>query len=553
MLFINPRPEQIHAGLILSAIFIVLDIILISPLTNKIFCSSITKRIRNWKENGLDDYKDRTELFEDIMAFPFKRSIVTCIYFIISSSLLISSLYILPIFNFTLTTCIIAFIPCIACTIDATILARYNSEKICNTYAEELVQEGIDKEYIIKKKNFGMPLWLKTFFYLYVPVISASMLTFLLLLSYYFKTGDYIQARYIYTIKVIAAIFFNVIRCVAFAILYYRHLTINNNKLQATLENILESGIVKNQSSSNIGDQLQYNIYLFNVLVKRFDNLIGKATEIGEHIKETTHELSSISKKLSSTSIDQSANVKEILATMEDSNELSLNVAAKINQVSLGTEITKENVEIGFNELNQNISQMKEIQDSNSKIITGIEDLTLQINKVDNIMTIIKDIADQTRIIAFNAELEAVSAGEEGRNFHIVATEIRRLANSTMNSINEIQNYIANLKAASDDLISTSEKGTTAIEEENNTVRNLENHFNLIKQSAEASFQKTSEITSIVQQQTTAFGQIILTLRQISTSIENFTESTGNLSSISNELQTISSNLENIQITENTN
>ena len=96
-------------------------------------------------------------------------------------------------------------------------------------------------------------------------------------------------------------------------------------------------------------------------------------------------------------------------------------------------------------------------KNSNNEIIDGIRALGQQIDCIGDIVTIINDIADQTRIIAFNAELEAVSAGEAGKNFHIVATEIRRLANSTVNSVNDIQSYIQNIQNASKNLIQSSE------------------------------------------------------------------------------------------------
>ena len=72
--------------------------------------------------------------------------------------------------------------------------------------------------------------------------------------------------------------------------------------------------------------------------------------------------------------------------------------------------------------------------------ISGIKMLGEKIESIWDIVNIINGIADQTKIIAFNAELEASAAGEAGKNFQIVATEIRRLADSTVSSTNEINN-----------------------------------------------------------------------------------------------------------------
>ena len=547
MLFVNPRPAQIHLGCAISVIMTLINELLLSPFFNTLLCRKLSQRVEGWTTKGLSSIEARTELYEDLMFFPIQKGIQTFMSFLSGSVIIIVLTHFISIFSFPISVCLLALAPSIMGSIISSLLTVSNTEKICMEMAEKLVNEGVDKDYIYNKKSFGIPLPLRTFLYLFNPALCSTILTVLILISSCLEINGYKPVTSILILKISTITVFNLAACINFCIQYYKYIMKNNNKLKITLEEVLDSGKVTDSSSTNIGDQLQYNIYLFNNIVQRFQNMIQKASAIGENVRKTTDDLTDISRQLSTTSVEQSANIKEILTTMEDSNEFSQNIAGRISQVSLGTDVTKENVEAGFGVLNENISQMSQIKDANDEIIKGIENLTQQINNIDSIITIIKDIADQTRIIAFNAELEAVSAGEEGKNFHIVATEIRRLANSTMSSINEIQKYITTVKKAASDLIQSSENGTTFIEEEAQTVKNLESHFNSIKESAEETSSKTSEISTIVQQQTNSFTQIIITLRQISSSIENFTQSTGTISTISTELQNIAQKLENIK------
>jgi len=546
MLFINPSPQQIHLGLILGLILIIVDLSIVSPVLLKIQCNSLSKKLLNWEENGIDTIEDRTDLFEDIMDYPKKNGVISLLTFIISSIIMVSGLHFIPFFNFSINICLLAFIPCITGSVDCYIISLYNCQKVCDTYSKKLILEGIDNNYVMQKKQFGMSLKKKTILYLVFPILTATILTLISLISCYQEINNYIPTLNIKVIKIICGTSINIGRCILFCILYYKYLTVNNTNLQKKLEEVLKTGEVKDLQTSNLADQLQYNIYLFNILVHRFNDLISKSSEIGDDIRNSTDNLSVIAKQLSTTSFEQSANIKEILSTMEDSNAFSQNIADKINNVSLGTDSAKDSVEIGFDILNENIAQMQEIKKANDDIIYGIENLTTKINNIDNIITIIKDIADQTRIIAFNAELEAVSAADEGKNFHIVAIEIRRLANNTMNSINEIQKYISKIKLASESLINLSQDGTNYIQKENSTITDLETHFKSIKDSANNTSQKTSDITCIIQQQSLSFSQILITLRQISASIENFTDSTGKIKTISDELVAIAQNLDKI-------
>jgi len=169
---------------------------------------------------------------------------------------------------------------------------------------------------------------------------------------------------------------------------------------------------------------------------------------------------------------------------------------------------------------------MDEIQNTNSDTITGIRSLGTQIESIWEVVNIINGIADQTKIIAFNAELEASAAGEAGRNFQIVATEVRRLADSTVASTTEIKARIDDIQRSSDNLILASEKGTERIREGWSLSTRLKEIFDEIKNSAEISAASSGQIVSSVGQQVSAFEQILLTLKQISEGIDDFAVTT---------------------------
>ena len=140
-----------------------------------------------------------------------------------------------------------------------------------------------------------------------------------------------------------------------------------------------------------------------------------------------------------------------------------------------------QDVQDGFNTVSESISKMNEITDANITIIDEIKKLNEQIENIWYIVNIISGIADQTKIIAFNAELEAASAGEAGKNFHIVANEIRRLADNTMESTKDIKQRISDIQHSSDSLILASEGGTKKINEGFQLSVKLEDKFNNIK------------------------------------------------------------------------
>ena len=231
---------------------------------------------------------------------------------------------------------------------------------------------------------------------------------------------------------------------------------------------------------------------------------------------------------------------------MEETDSQTREIAGKIADVTKISENTASSVESGFDALQKNLDKMNEITDANVSTITGIKELGDKIGSIWDIVKIINDIADQTRIIAFNAELEASSAGESGKNFHIVANEVRRLAAGIMNSVNQIKERITEIQHSSDSLIITSESGTEKIKEGLELSAQLKDKFFEIQKSSEITVESAVQIKDIIYQQSAAFDQIVSTVRQIASGIENFSASTNTENETAIKLKNAAQNLENL-------
>ena len=272
------------------------------------------------------------------------------------------------------------------------------------------------------------------------------------------------------------------------------------------------------------------------VIAKRIQK-VEKTVSV--NLLSETKNLAEATKQSAENSQNQSAAVKEIVATMHDSTELANNIGEKIRQVTTLAEQSRDAVVSGSEALQKNVNELIAIKNTNVLTIDGIKGLNSKINGIWDIVSIINNVADQTKIIAFNAELEASSAGEAGKNFHIVATEVRRLSDNIIDSIKEIREIITEIQKASDTLILDSEKGTKQIDNGCESARSLESGFESIMQSAKATADSSHEILENVGQLTSASEQIFITLQQIARGIESFTQNTASISSASENVKEI--------------
>lgn len=261
-------------------------------------------------------------------------------------------------------------------------------------------------------------------------------------------------------------------------------------------------------------------------------NLIAETTTLAEATKQSAE-----------NSQNQTAAVKEIVATMHDSTELATNIGEKIKEVTTLAEQSRDAVISGNKALQANVDELQNIKNTNMLTIDGIKELNSKINGIWDIVSIINNVADKTKIIAFNAELEASNSGEAGKNFHVVATEIRRLSDNIIDSIKEIRDIITEIQKASDSLIQDSEKGSAQIDSGYESARSLESGFESIMQSATATADSSNEILNNVNQLTSASEQIFIALQQIAKGIESFSANTSSISTASETVKEIASQL----------
>src|SRR5208337_1012155 len=189
------------------------------------------------------------------------------------------------------------------------------------------------------------------------------------------------------------------------------------------------------------------------------------------------------------------------------------------------------------------IMKMNDINSDNLNSIREIVELGRKSKEISKVMEIINSIADQTKLIAFNAALEASSAGEAGKRFGVVAVEIRRLADSVMESTGEIESKINEIQEAINRLVIASEKGAKSIQEgmefSNQTAGILEG----IVDDAQSTTDAAKQISLSTQQQKTASNQVVTALREIVVGTEQTTDAVNEVVSISIKLATLSNGL----------
>ena len=540
--FVNITGQEVlDAGIAGIVLYLLMQFVL-GPFTNANSSRKLSLRIIDWKENGLDE-KSRTNLLADLMHCPVHVGKSVMVVF--GGGTRIWALYFYFVVKVSLITFVFILFTCVYSSYIASVAGILCAEKVCSKYALELISEGVDSSIVDKKNFFGFSI--KNYFYTFIciPTILSSLSTFM------FVFKELSIKENILMLDIANVIIINAIICISLAIVF------GIRFLRYIYE--MRDALIKNTTSNNLQDsyfvptdlanEFSYNIHLINKNTSQFADVLKKAATIGNEIADSVKNLVVISTQNSSVSVEQSTGVRQIVSSMEESDKLSKDISNKITYVNEIANKNLQDVQDGFNTVSESISKMNEITDANITIIDEIKKLNEQIENIWYIVNIISGIADQTKIIAFNAELEAASAGEAGKNFHIVANEIRRLADNTMESTKDIKQRISDIQHSSDSLILASEGGTKKINEGFQLSVKLEDKFNNIKNSSEVTVSSANDIKGFIEQQTISFEQIVITLKQISAGIESSATSIQSVNDLSLQLQKISDSLAELKET----
>ncbi len=467
---------------------------------------------------GTSDIKLAKKLFLESMGLPLKHSILLFIRIFAGAMVVIGYMYFF--LNIEGIKCLMSVVLAFYGSYLAAIAAYMATSILVRPVGQQITAGGfLDEKFIESRKTFGLGVIKRSMLFLVVPMVFTNITVFFSFYSGYISglNPDLLLKR---IGGVIIVNTFTLLVSILMTLLMMRRpldlLKKSLSRLSGGNEDIDE--IIP----TDLSDDYAYISHLINIAVLNFRNMISEIDRAVSMITGAVGDLSSSSHELSSTSNQQAAAVKEIVSTMEDSDQLARNIAEKIKLVASVAEDTESTVDSGETKVGMSLAKMEEIGEANDRSIEGLRLLSDKINSIWDILNIINGVANQIKIIAFNAELEASAAGDAGRNFQIVATEIRRLADNTVASTAEIRKKIIEIQKSSEEVITASEKGTDIINEGRTISRELSDVFRQIKDSAANSSESAGNIEGSVNQQVASFEQILMTLRMISDGIENF-------------------------------
>lgn len=203
---------------------------------------------------------------------------------------------------------------------------------------------------------------------------------------------------------------------------------------------------------------------------------VASVNEVAQTVSELSvsiEETSSAITKMSSAIRQIAENVELLSAAAEETAASSSEISASVKEVeenakqslALSEAVTADAQQLGMRAIERTIEGMGRIDAAARRTADVVNRLVGRTESIGSILTVIEDVTDQTGLLALNAAILAAQAGEHGKGFSVVATEIRELANRTAASTQEISKLVASVQEESKVAVGVMQEGAAIVEE----------------------------------------------------------------------------------------
>ena len=198
--------------------------------------------------------------------------------------------------------------------------------------------------------------------------------------------------------------------------------------------------------------------------IDRRREIAEETNEAARDLQQFANEVSQSSQRISDLTDTEAGNIDEIRAEMSNLSATIEEIASTADHVEKTSERAVDTAEDGQESAAAVIDVMEEVDAAAEDIGSSVAGLQDRTEEIDEVVTVINDIADQTNILALNASIEAARAGEEGAGFAVVADEVKDLAEESQGQADRIESMIAEIQTEIERTVETVEQTTEHIE-----------------------------------------------------------------------------------------
>lgn len=248
-------------------------------------------------------------------------------------------------------------------------------------------------------------------------------------------------------------------------------------------------------------DEVGQSAIVFNEMMEKFNQLVRQVRDAATQVSTRVAALSDSADRVSQSSFQQSNKSVEAASAVEQLVSSISSIAHSAEHVQHQSQESLSRAQEGSATLNVLLGEMNVVERAVKEMADSVNNFVRNTESITQMTREVKDIAEQTNLLALNAAIEAARAGEQGRGFAVVADEVRKLAEKSSRSASEIDAITASLSSQSVSVRRSIEEGLEHLESSQSAVASVSSVLQATNGSVEEVGHGLDSIASATEQQ----------------------------------------------------